>query len=125
MGTRQNMTKLLGRWFELTCAEAGAIQSAAWPALKEIQADKLRLQESITQDREKWMVENPRGAAGGPFRAEVDKLLSLEARNAELLAGQLRKVRSEKESLDRAFRNLRKIHRSYVRNPETVWHCYS
>jgi hypothetical protein len=77
----------------------------------------------------KWVAENPPVAgnlAPKPFRAEIGRLISLEARNAELLAAQMRRARAQQETVDNAWRNLRKIQRSYVRKPApTAWQCYS
>jgi hypothetical protein len=53
-------------------------------------------------------------------------LLSLEERNRALLAAQFIRAQSEQDSLDQAYRNLRRIQRSYIRRqPATVWHCVS
>lgn len=118
MSARQDMARLLDQWLQLTQAEAGAIQSASWPALRNIQSAKSLLQKEVARAGEKWQLEN-RGKPlpGGdqhPFRADLSRLLSMVTRNGELLASQLRRARARQESLDNAARNLRKIQRAYV-----------
>ncbi len=130
MSARKDTARLLDQWRELTQAEGAAIQSATWPAVKEIQARKTELQKSLAEAEQNWAAENPVDAAGvppaKPFRTEVGRLISLEARNAELLAAQLRRARARQEDLEQAYRNLRRIQRSYVRKPlPTAWQCYS
>jgi hypothetical protein len=130
MSARKDMARLLEEWLQLTQAEGAAIQSAAWSAVKEIQARKTELQKSLAEAELNWAAENPGDTSGvpapKPFRTEVGRLISLEARNAELLAAQLRRARAQQEALDQAYRNLRKIQRSYARKPlPTAWQCYS
>lgn len=126
MNARQEMAKLLEQWLRLTQAEAGAIQSAAWPVLREMQAAKIPLQTRLTQVRAKWESENSgNDTSKHPFHAELGRLISLETRNSELLAAQVRRAQAEKESLKEAVHNLRKIQRSYVAKPPEAWVCYS
>jgi hypothetical protein len=117
MSARQEMARLLDQWLQLTQAEAGAIQSASWAALRNIQSAKSLLQKDVARAGEKWQVENPGKPlpCGNqhPFRAELSRLLSMATRNGELLVAQLRRARARQESLDNAARNLRKIQRAY------------
>jgi len=85
------------------------------------------LQRSLAIAREKWTVENPRaGDSAMHFRAELGRLISLEVRNAELMAAQLGRARQKRETIAQAWRNLRKIERSYVfPRTATAWNCYS
>ena len=129
MNARQDIEKYLGQWFELTQAEAGAIQSAEWTEVREIQAAKAALQKSLTAARERLMAEENSGllatAADEPLRAEVGKLVSQESRNAELLAAQMRRARAEQEKRAESLRNLRRLQRSYGRRLDTAWQSYS
>lgn len=119
------MALLLEQWLEFTQAEGAAIQSAAWAKLRVIQARKADLKKSLAEAEARWVRENS-GAVQKPFRAEVSRLISLETRNAELLAAQLRRAQAQQESLNDAGRNLRKIQRSYVpRTLPTAWQSYS
>ena len=129
MSARQETARLLEHWLELTQAEANAIQTAAWTVLKEIQAAKAILQRRLSQATEKWEAEHPGAASAGPgkhpFRAELRRLISLETRNGELLAAQLRRAHTERESLNEAVRNLRKVQQSYSARPQGALNCYS
>ena len=129
MNARQEIAKILEQWLQLTKAEAGAIQSAGWPSLKEIQAAKTGLQNQLARAKEKWEAENPGEAFSGPdkhpFHSELSRLLSLATRNGELLTAQLRRAHAERESLNEAFRNLRKVQQSYSAKPHGAWDCYS
>jgi predicted ATPase len=125
MSARQEIAGLLEQWLELTQAEAAAIRSETWPSLKEIQAAKTSLQKRLSEAREKWASESPGEAFAcackHPFFAEIARLLSLETRNAELLAARLRRACAKRESMNEAARNLRNVRQSYVVKPAGVW----
>jgi hypothetical protein len=127
MNAREDIAHLLEEWRTLTQAEGVAIRSAEWPKVQEIQSRKVELQKSLNAAEANWAAENPEAkTAAKPFRAEVGRLISLEARNAELLAAQLRRARMDQEKLEQAGRNLRKIKSSYTRRMSlTAWQCYS
>src|SRR5260221_14546670 len=97
LNERPAMERLLEEWLQLTLAECEAIQSAAWPRLKEAQAAKFKLRGPISETLAQWKRQGATGSdpAARPFRVEVDKLLALEARNGELLAAQILKTRVE------------------------------
>ena len=126
MSARQDITDLLEQWRRLTEAEGEAIRTGAWLSVKELQAAKAELQRDMNSAMEKWKRENPGAApAKHPFRREVDRLISLEMRNSELLAAQHERVQRERASSDRALLTLRRVQRSYAQKPETGWDCYS
>jgi serine phosphatase RsbU (regulator of sigma subunit) len=129
MSARQDMAMLLGQWLEFTLAESSAIAAAAWSRVHEIQASKAELQRTMIDTQERWAKENPHGEnspSAYPFRAEVARLISLESRNAELVAAQQRRARARQEIMEQVQRNLRKIRGSYVNLPPTpVLQCYS
>jgi len=127
MSARQEVNELLRRWFELTQEEAGAIQSAAWSNVRQIQSAKGALQPTLTAAVEKWTLENGRGALSGnhPFRAEVNRLLSLESRNAALLAEQVRRAKLEKAQRAEGLRNLRLLRGSYASKLNSHWQSFS
>ena len=129
MNAQHETAKMLEQWFQLSQAEAGAIQSADWASLREIQAAKALLQKRLTSAREQWEAQNSVPASPAqskhPFHAELGRLLSLETRNSELLAAQVRRAHAERESLKEAVRNLRKVQRHYVSKPKEVLNCYS
>jgi hypothetical protein len=129
MSARQEMADLLEQWLQMTRAEAGAIRSAKWASLRNIQAAKAGLQQRLTQAKEQWEAENPGKVLGGAgenaFGAEIGRLLSLETRNAELLTAKLRRAHAQRESLNEAARNLRNVHETYALRPKGAWNCYS
>jgi hypothetical protein len=129
MNARQDIEKYLGQWFELTQAEAGAIQSAEWTEVREIQSAKAALQKSLTAARERLMAEENSGllapGADEPLRAELGRLVSQESRNAELVAAQMRRARAEQEKRAESLRNLRRLQRSYGRRLDAAWQSYS
>ena len=125
MSARQDMAVLLEQWLQFTEAEGVAIESAAWSRVREIQSRKAALKKSLAEVELRWLRENS-SAVPKPFRAEVGRLISLETRNADLLAAQLRRAQAEQESLNDATRNLHKIQRSYVRRQlPAAWQSYS
>jgi len=125
MSARQDLAVLLEQWLQFTREEGAAIQSAAWSTVREIQTRKAALKKSFAETELRWVRENT-GLVQKPFRAEVGRLISLETRNAELLAAQLRRARAQQASLDHARKNLGKIARSYICAPlPTAWQSYS
>jgi hypothetical protein len=119
MSARQELAVLLEKWFQLSQAEGAAIQAAAWDQVKNIQADKARLRHSLTEQQQRLPDPNP-------FPEQIARLISLETRNSELLAAQLRRAHAEKKSLGQAGKNLRRIQSSYARRQSgTRWNCYS
>src|SRR5580692_972169 len=129
MTAQQEMAGLFERWLKLTQAEAGAIENAAWSALKEIQAAKDSLKKLLSDVKQRWNSENPRRAScppeENPFHPVICRLLSMETRNAELLAAKISQAQAEKKSLDEAARNLHNIRQSYAAKPNGRWTCYS
>ena len=129
MRARHDIEKFLGQWFELTQAEAGAIQTAEWTEVRDIQFAKAELQKSLSAARERLMTEENGGMLApktdDPLRTEIGRLVSQENRNAELLAAQMRRVREELEKRAESLRNLRRLQRSYGRRLDAAWQSYS
>ncbi len=129
MKARQDIEKYLSQWFELTQAEAGAIQTSEWTEVREIQSAKAELQKSLTAARERLMAEDDGGLlpakTNDPLRLELGRLASLETRNSELVAAQMRRARSEQEKRAESVRNLRRLQRSYGRRLDAGWQSYS
>ncbi len=118
MSARHDLEKLLGRWRQLTQAEAAAIEAAAWSGLAGIQSAKSALQKSLSGALEQFAAET--GAplpANHPLCAEAARLISLESRNASLLAGQIHRAEVKKESQSNALRNLHRLNQTYGRDP--------
>ena len=130
MTPREHMARLLQQWQQMTRAESAAIQAAAWPKLREIQSRKASLRQPLDEAFRQWKATEPAGssaAAGGlPFRAQVARLIALEAHNARLLALRQEKAREQQLHLERAAHNLRNLRRSYAPpSPPAGWNSYS
>jgi hypothetical protein len=112
------LTLLLRQWLELTRAESAAIQAAVWPKLRQIQSGKASLRQPLDQAFRQWKSTDPAVAASAaarrPFRAQVARLIALEAHNAQLLAVRRDQARQKLLHLERAARNLRNLRRSYA-----------
>lgn len=118
MSARQNIAALLAQWLQLTREESAAIQSAAWPALKKIQARKAALQPPLA--------EAVTGPIPADLRAQAGRIISLLTRNGLALAAQLRQARARQAAFDEVKRNLQRIRRSYTRaQPGGRWQSYS
>jgi flagellar biosynthesis/type III secretory pathway chaperone len=125
MDPRQHIAAVLKQWLEMTHAEAQAIQTGDWPALRTVQADKARLRLPLGQAVEQWRAENPAEAAANPFRAEVTQLLALETKNGNLLAARQYRAHQKKRLLEQALFNLRRVRTSYTKPPRQVLNACS
>ena len=117
MTPRENTARLLQQWLQMTRAESQAIQTGAWPKLREIQSGKARLRPTLDQAFGQWKsgrTSDPASAAENPFRAQIAQLIALEAHNAQILAGRRERARAQLLPLERAARNLRNLRRSYA-----------
>ena len=127
MSAQETIERLLSKWADMSQAEGAAIASGAWRTVEKIQADKLALKNSLTQARQVWIDENPKlSPEEFPFRKEIGHLISLEARNAELVSKQQKRAEADRKKLEESRRNLRKLRSSYNGLVITgTLHCYS
>jgi hypothetical protein len=123
----EQTARLLQQWLQMTRQESQAIQTGAWTKLHEIQSRKAALRQPLRQaSRQCGIGRASVPAAAHPFRAEIARLISLEAHNARLLALRLEKARGRQRQLERAAQNLRNIRRSYARpSPPVACNSYS
>jgi len=124
------MACLLEQWLQMTRAESQAIQAAAWPKLREIQSRKAGLRQPLDLAFRQWKSSRPSApasdAAENPFRAQVARLIALEAHNAQFLAGRRERARERQLHLERAAQNLRNLRRSYAPpSPPVACNSYS
>jgi hypothetical protein len=124
------MALLLRQWLDLSRAESAAILAAAWPKLRQIQSGKAALRQPLDEAFRQWKSTDPAVAASAaarrPFRAQVARLIALEAGNAQLLAVRRDQAREKLLRLERAGRNLRKLRRSYAPpSPPVACNSYS
>jgi hypothetical protein len=124
MSPREHAARLLQQWRQMTRAESEAIQAAAWSRLLDIQSRKAALRQPLDEAYRQWQSGGPAvpatAAAENPFRAQVARLIALEARNAQLLADRREKARQQQLHLERAAQNLRNVRRSYAPPPPPV-----
>jgi len=132
MNARDELAGLYEQWRRWTEAEGEAIRNGAWSQVTQCQEAKLQLQPQIARAAEQVQREaapstKPDDLTELPFRDFVNELIELEHRNLELLASQRQRAGREKDSLDRASRNLRQVHRSYApdRGGSGHWQSYS
>jgi hypothetical protein len=128
MTPREQTDCLLQQWLQMTRAESQAIQAAAWPKLREIQSRKAALRQPLGLAFRQWKSGQPSGpgpAAQNPFRAPLARLIALEERNAQFLAGRRENARRQQLRLERAAHNLRNLRRSYGPPPPVAWNSYS
>jgi hypothetical protein len=129
MNARQHIADLLQQWREISQAEFKAIQAGDWSQLRTLQAAKDSLQQTLTEAREAWNVENPTqplpAAGEHPFEAEVSSLVALETRNVQLLEARRQKLRDRQALLKQARGNVRRLRRSYAGYAEAKWNSYS
>jgi len=115
---QREISGLLESWRELSQAEGAAIRSASWGTVKELQAAKMELRTSLNEALkllERETANNPSAAREKELiRAEAKKLISLEARNQDLLAEQRRRAATAKAELEKSRVNLKKVRQSYV-----------
>jgi hypothetical protein len=120
MTPREQTALLLRQWHEMTRAESGAIQAAAWPKL---QSRKAALMQPLSDAFARWQSAEPAvsgEADSNPFRAGIARLIALESHNAQLLAGRREAARQQQLHLDRASQNLRNVRRSYAPPPSPL-----
>jgi hypothetical protein len=128
MSARETINGLLQEWLCLTQTEARAIEAASWQDVRRIQSAKSRLQPLLNDARAEWAASDPlasSGLADQPFRAEINRLVALEASNAGLLAEQKRQASARLQSLFEARRNLGRLRGSYLPKPNLVLDSYS
>lgn len=111
MSARTELAGILAQWQQLSRDEGRAIDAAAWPRLRKIQARKAVLRQPLTQAFQRCAKEE--GRADFPFQSELARIISLLTRNGERLAARCRQARARQEALERSRRNLRRIERSY------------
>jgi len=112
---------LFEQWRSLTEDEGRAIEGGAWTQVEQYQTAKTLLQPRITElsARIEIVVHETR------FRAVVEELMELERRNLAILQRQRESAEQRRQELDRASRNLRQIHKTYVPSTRAHWQSYS
>ncbi len=111
----------LTKWRQLTRAEAAAIASQDWDALRGHQEEKAALQLCLEQ-----VLSSPSNtpAAIAAARQFANELYSLEHENRALLALEIRKTKDQLASEDRSIHTLGQVRKVYAAPTHALWETY-
>src|SRR5437773_10556166 len=115
---RDELTEAYQSWGEWTRREGDAIQAADWMHVRQCQEAKRHLQTRILQLTDATQRQCLRGEFEAAdlerqVRSLVANLITLENRNEQLLREQQQKLEAQREQLEEANRNLRRVQRAY------------
>jgi DNA anti-recombination protein RmuC len=130
MNTDHELTEAYKEWRRLAEAETEAIQTCNWSMLAACQKSLRNLQRHITELTEASKAEweklgSGRSAKSKHLDATIRELIDLERRNHTLLNSIRENAQQQLEQLDRAGRNLKRIHRSYSGELPNAWNSFS
>lgn len=112
---------LYQQWRRLTEEEGQGIAAGDWDQVDQCQSSKARLQPRIVEVSQRV---DP-AVHQAQFHPVVEQLLNLERANRSRLDAQRGNAEARRQELDRATRNLRQLHQSYVPPARTNWQSYS
>jgi len=121
MTPADELSTLYQQWRSLTEDEGAAIEAGAWINVDQFQTAKFRLQPRIVELSKQL----DSATHELRFRKEVEELMQSERENNELLQRQRQDAETQRQELDRASRQLRHLHKSYVSPARTHWQSYS
>jgi hypothetical protein len=121
MSPTDELSALYQQWRSLSEDEGGAIEAGAWTSVEQFQTAKARLQPRIVELSQRLDAVTHKRR----FRKVVEGLMQLERHNSALLQRQRQDAEAQKQDLDRASRQLRQLHKSYVPPVRTHWQSYS
>lgn len=130
MIAKKSLFDAYNSWEQLTQTEGAAIQSGDWARVAECQQAKQGLQKQIihlTESAQAECIETGLDSKNfeRDLRPIINKLISMESRNSELLAIRRQAADLEKLDLDQASNNLRRVQKSYSPATAAVWNSYS
>jgi uncharacterized protein YoxC len=119
-----------GDWHRLAEAEGKAIRLHDWNFLLECQKVIQRLQPQITEltraAREEWKQAGADLAAQEKkINAVVSELIAMGECNKSLLQAAREAAKSEREQLEQASQNLKRLQHSYAAGRPTAWSSFS
>jgi hypothetical protein len=124
-----DLLHLLEEWKAITAAEHQAILIDDWPELEALQARKTLFQDLISKAEENVFTDQLRPETKlqikAQLRAFAEQLLSLEAKNREILAEKLAVVDNALKEMDKKTRSLRHVHKAYGAADRSFWQAYS
>jgi hypothetical protein len=124
MTPHQDLLTACEEWRALSESEGAALRAADWPRVAECQTAKRALQPRINSLADRIQA-GPDRPIEPRLRRLVDELIALETRNHEILASQRVAAEREQGALDRARRNLQRVHGSYAGARRPAWESYS
>ena len=124
------LLELCEQWRLLSEREGEGIHAADWNSVTAHQTEKKGLQGEISAAAEALRRETGRK---GPRQNEMEgrlgamarRLLALEQRNQRLLRAQQEAARGKSGELQKALRNLQRLHQAYGAEPQPNWHSFS
>lgn len=130
MSAKKNLVEAYGSWEKITHTEGAAIEQEDWAKVTECQQTKLGLQRKIIHLTEAAQAEciesgQDQKTLEREMRRIINKLISLESRNAELLAGRKQAAEVRRLELDQSAQNLRRVQKSYSPPANAIWNSYS
>jgi hypothetical protein len=130
MIAKKSLFDAYDNWEQLTKAESAAIQRGDWTRVAECQAEKKILQKRIialTESAQAECIETGLDAKNfeRDLRPIINNLISMETRNAELIAIRKHDAEVQRIDLDNAANNLRRVQKSYSPATAPVWNSYS
>lgn len=130
MIAKKNLFEAYETWSQLTQAESAAIEASDWARVAECQSSKQVLQKqiiSLTESAQAECIETGLNSTHfeRDLRPIINSLISMETRNAELIAVKRQAADVEKLGLDQASNNLRRVQKSYSPPTAAVWNSYS
>lgn len=130
MSAKKNLVQAYNSWEQITHTEGAAIEREDWPKVSECQQSKQGLQKQIIHLTEAAQTECIEGGHDTKLferdmRRIINTLISLESRNAELLAGRKQAADARKLELEQSSQNLRRVQKSYSAPANALWNSYS
>jgi hypothetical protein len=107
-------------WRRVTEAESEAIRNGRWDQLLGLQAIKSRLRQEMDAPQT-GLRESDWVAA----RRLAGELIEMERANHQLLAERREQAVAERNSVDVARANLKRLQTRFVTRPGSTWQCYS
>lgn len=130
MNAEKTLLATYQEWHRLAEAEGRAIHRRNWDFLLECQNVVKKLQPTITQLTREAAVEWKQSGANllekkNKIRAVVAELIALGQRNQSQLIAMRAAAKAEREQLEQARQNLKRLHQSYGVAHPAAWTSFS
>lgn len=130
MSAKKNLVEAYSSWETITHAEGAAIEQEDWSKVTECQQTKQGLQKKIIHLTEAAQAEciefgQDQKTLEREVRRIINTLITLESRNAELLAGRKQAAEAQRLELNKTSQNLRRVQKSYSPPSGAIWNSYS